>query len=147
MKNLISAFLLLLSSGLYAQQSDHASVNVYKDARVDLLLKKQADVNDVSTRNSTRRRTAPGYRLLVISTNSKQEAIAARTKIYSSFPELKPYMWHQSPYYKVKVGNFTSRQDAQAYQKKLAPYFPGGVFLMNDVVEVNPEATASSDSL
>lgn len=146
MKNLIPAFLLLLSSALHAQ-SDHASVNVYKDARIDLLLKKQADVNDVSTRNATRRRTASGYRLLVISTNSKQEAIAARTKIYSSFPELKPYMWHQSPYYKVKVGNFTSRQEAQAYQKRLAPYFPGGVFLMNDVVEVNPDASTPSDSM
>ncbi|AHF14524.1 sporulation protein [Niabella soli DSM 19437] len=144
MKFLIPAVLLLVATGLHAQ-SDNGSVTVHKDPRADLLLKKQADVNDASTRNSTKRRTASGYRLLVISTNSKQEAIAARTKIYSSFPELKPYMWHQSPYYKVKAGNFTSRKEAQAYQKKLAPYFPAGVFLINDVVEVNPEDNNSSE--
>ncbi|WP_018626691.1 SPOR domain-containing protein [Niabella aurantiaca] len=136
MKYILPFLMMFLSCQLMAQSG---GVAVYKDPRIDLLLKKQADVNNFSTRNAAARRTAPGYRLLVISTNNKAEAIAARTKIYSNFPELKPYMWHQSPYFKVKAGNFTSRQEAQAYQKKLAAFFPGGVFLMNDVVEVSPE--------
>ena len=41
-----------------------------------------------------------------------------RTKVLTNFPELKAYMWYQAPYYKVKAGNFTSRNDAQAYQKE-----------------------------
>lgn len=138
---LLPVFLFFLSSQLKAQ----GGVAVYKDPRIDLLLKKQADVNNISTRNSTKRRTAPGYRLLIISTNNKAEAIAARTKIYSNFPELKPYMWHQSPYFKVKAGNFTSRQEAQAYQKRLSAFFPGGVFLMNDIVEVSPDSPGSEE--
>jgi len=142
MKYILPFFLMFLSSQLMAQSG---GVAVYKDPRIDQLLKKQAEVNNLSTRNSTKRRTAPGYRLLIISTNNKAEAIAARTKIYSNFPELKPYMWHQSPYFKVKAGNFTSRQDAQAYQKRLAAFFPNGVFLMNDVVEVSPDASDSED--
>ncbi|WP_300601026.1 SPOR domain-containing protein [Niabella sp.] len=142
MKYVLPFLMLFLGSQLWAQTG---GVAVYKDPRIDLLLKKQADVNNLSTRNSSKRRTASGYRLLVISTNNKAEAIAARTKIYSNFPELKPYMWHQSPYFKVKAGNFTSRQDAQAYQKRLSAFFPGGVFIMNDIVEVNPDSSESED--
>lgn len=142
MKYVLSLLMVLLCSQLWAQTG---GVAVYKDPRIDLLLKKQSEVNNLSTRNSSKRRTAPGYRLLVISTNNKADAIAARTKIYSNFPELKPYMWHQSPYFKVKVGNFTSRQDAQAYQKRLGAFFPGGVFIMNDVVEVTPDNSESED--
>lgn len=142
MKFILPAFLLFVSSHLFAQSE---SVAVYKDPRIDILLKKQADVNNSSTRSSSKRRNGPGYRLLVISTNNKADAIAARTKIYSNFPDLKPYMWHQSPYYKVKAGNFTSRSEAQAYQKRLAPHFPGGVFLINDIVEINPDAGSNGD--
>jgi Sporulation related domain. len=54
-------------------------------------------------------------------------------------------MWYQAPYYKVKAGNFISRNDAQAYQKKLASIFPGNIFIMNDTVEVKPEETESSE--
>ncbi|SDD65500.1 SPOR domain-containing protein [Niabella drilacis] len=142
MKYVFLFSLVFLCSRLMAQSG---GVAVYKDPRIDLLLKKQAEVNNLSTRNSAKRRTAPGYRLLIISTNNKSDAIAARTKIYSNFPELKPYMWHQSPYFKVKAGNFTSRQDAQAYQKKLAAFFPSGVFIMNDIVEVNPGASEEEE--
>ncbi|MGJ7029579.1 SPOR domain-containing protein [Niabella hirudinis] len=142
MKYVFSFFLVFLCYGLMAQSG---GVAVYKDPRIDLLIKKQGEVNNLSTRNSAKRRTAPGYRILVISTNNKAEAIAARTKIYSGFPELKPYMWHQSPYFKVKAGNFTSWQDAQVYQKKLAALFPNGVFIMSDVVEVDPDSGESED--
>lgn len=137
MKQLLFLGALFISANIFGQSL--GSVAVYKDPRIEMLLKKQADVNNVSTRTATKRRTAKGYRLLVISTNNRNEAIAAKTKVYSSFPELKAYMWHQSPFYKVKAGNFTSRADAVNYQKRLSSFFPNGVFIMNDIVEVKPE--------
>lgn len=137
MKTLLFVSLLFLATGLFAQTT--GTVNVYKDPRIDILLKKQAEANDLSTRNTSKRRTARGYRLLVVSSNNRNEALAARTKILTNFPELKAYMWYQSPYYKVKAGNFTSRNDAQAYQKRMASMFPGNIFIMNDIVEVKPE--------
>ncbi len=148
MKILFSIFLLLTSATLFSQNSqklaadttgnnvDSGSVIVHKDARLDLLVKKQAEINEATTRES--RRTDKGFRLLIISTNSREEAIAAKTKVYSTFPELKAYLWHQSPYYKVKAGNFKDRKDAETYQRKLNPFFPKGVFIMKDVIEVKP---------
>ncbi|WWC83806.1 hypothetical protein PIECOFPK_01533 [Mycovorax composti] len=143
MKLVILFSALLMTTQLYAQST--GSINIYKDPRIDVLLKKQAEANNLSTRNSAKRRTAKGYRLLIISSNNRNEAIAARTKLLTHFPELKAYMWYQAPYYKVKAGNFISRNDAQAYQKKLASIFPGNIFIMNDTVEVKPEETESSE--
>ena len=119
-----------------SRKNDSSSVLVHKDPRVDLLVKKQAQINEVTSRDA--RRTDKGYRLMIISTNSRDEAIAAKTKIYTYFPELKAYLWYQSPYFRVKAGNFKDRKDAEAYQKRIGSYFPKGVFIMKDIIEVKP---------
>lgn len=82
---------------------------------------------------------------MIISTNNREEAIAAKTKVYTYFPELKAYLWHQSPYYKLKAGNFKDRKDAEAYQRRLNTYFPKGVFIMKDVIEVKPGEKEDKD--
>lgn len=115
--------------------SDTSSVKVHKDPRVDMLIRKQAQINEEASRNA--KKTGKGFRLLIINTNKRDEAIAAKTKIYTYFPELKAYLWYQSPYFRLKVGNFQDRKDAEAYQKRLNIYFPKGVFIMPDIVELN----------
>jgi hypothetical protein len=139
MKSFFVSFLSLVSISLSAQQlvSDTSSVVIHKDARVDLLVKKQAEINEETTRNA--RRVAKGFRLLVVNTNKRDEAINAKGKLYQYFPELKSYLLYQSPYFKLKAGNFKERKDAETYQKKLNAFFPSGVFIMNDVIEVKPD--------
>lgn len=130
---------LFVSANLMAQ-----SVAVYKDPRIDVLLKKQAEVNNVSTRNKTSRRTARGYRLLVANTNNRTEAMAARTKILTYYPELKPYLTHQAPYFKVAAGNFLTRAEASAYQRRMSSVLPGAV-IINATIEVKPEDVEDKD--
>ena len=142
MKIIILSVGILFTVQSFAQdtawkKTDSNSIIIHKDPRVDLLIKKQAQVNEEATREG--RKSGKGYRLMVISTSSRDEAIAAKTKIYTYFPELKAYLWHQSPYYKLKAGNFKDRKEAEEYQKKLNIYFPKGVFIMNDIVELRPE--------
>ena len=116
---------------------DTSSVIVHKDSRIDLLIKKQVQINEETSREA--RRIGKGYRLLVINTNKRDEAVEAKTKVYTFFPELKSYLIYQSPYFKLKVGNFKERKDAESYQKKLNAFFPKGVFVMNDMIEVKPD--------
>lgn len=132
--SLIVIAIMLFESQTMAQDTSTVknAVVVHKDPRLDLLMEKQAQINEATSRDS--RRTGKGYRLMIISTNNRDEAIAAKTRVYTNFPELKAYLWHQSPYYKVKVGNFKERKDAEAYQQKLSAYFPR-VLIMNDIVE------------
>ena len=137
MKKIIFFSSLLFSVNVFAQTgniADSNSVVIHKDPRIELLMSKQAEINEATSRDS--RKTGKGYRLMIISTNKRDEAIAAKTKVYTYFPELKAYLWHQSPYYKVKAGNFKERKEAEDYQKKMNAYFPKGVFIMNDIVEL-----------
>lgn len=141
-KFLLSLSLLAATVSLQAQDAvmDTArkSVVVHKDPRIDLLVAKQAQINEETSRDA--RRTVKGFRLMIISTNSRDEAIAAKTKVYTYFPELKAYLWHQSPFYKLKAGNFKDRKEAEQYQKKLNEYFPKGVYIMNDMVELSGDS-------
>ncbi len=147
MKQLLTIFISFLTITSYSQTYNRAdtgwknpadtnTVIVHKDPRIDLLVKKQAQINESTTRDS--KRTDKGFRLMIISTNSRDEAMAAKTKIYTYFPELKAYLWYQSPYFRVKAGNFKDRKDAEAYQRRMNTYFPKGVFIMKDVIEVKP---------
>lgn len=150
MKFIHTLILALLTGGLFAQTdstalplNDSNTVIVHKDPRLDLLVKKQAEINEITSRDG--RRTDKGFRLMIISTTSRDEAIAAKTKIYTYFPDLKAYLWYQSPYFRVKAGNFKDRKDAEAYQKRLNTYFPRGVFIMKDVIEVKPGKGGEND--
>ncbi|HEU4471392.1 MAG TPA: SPOR domain-containing protein [Flavisolibacter sp.] len=136
MKYLFVLLLSFCSKGLLAQDS-LSSIVVHKDPRVDVLVKKQADVNAAIKKAAAR--TAKGFRLLVVNTNKRDEALAAKTRIYTHFPELKAYLVYQSPYFKLKAGNFKTREEAKQYQASLAAFFPKGVFIINDVIEVTPE--------
>jgi len=139
-KSVLNLFCIFLCAGLNAQDSlqrnplDSNSVVVHKDQRLDLLIKKQIEINEETSRNA--RRSAKGFRLMVLNTDKREDAIAAKTKVYTYFPELKAYLNYQSPYFKLKVGNFKERKDAEAYQKRLDTYFPKGVFVINDIIEV-----------
>jgi hypothetical protein len=139
MKSVFICLFSLVSINIYAQQltSDTSSVVIHKDSRIDLLVKKQAEINEETTRNA--RRVTKGFRLLVVNTNKRDEAISAKAKLYQYFPELKSYLLYQSPYFKLKAGNFKERKDAESYQKKLNAFFPKGVFVMNDMIEVKPD--------
>jgi len=123
---------------------DTNTVVVHKDPRIDMLIKKQASINEISSRNS--KRTDKGFRLMIISTNNRDEALAAKTKIYTFFPELKAYLWYQSPYFRVKAGNFKDRKDAEDYQRRMNTYFPKGVFIMKDIIEVKPGKGEDDDN-
>jgi hypothetical protein len=118
-------------------QDSTGNVVVYKDPRLELLVNKQIEINEITTRNA--RRLAPGYRILVISSNNRNKVIEAKTKMYREFPELKAYMMYQAPFFRLKVGNFRERPDAEDYLSNVQRLFDGGVYIVPDTIEVRPE--------
>ena len=144
MKLLLLFLSICFSAAAFAQNdSAQAMVVVHKDPRVDLLVKKQASINTVSKKSVGR--TMRGYRLMVMNTSKRDEAIAAKTKVYTYFPELKAYLVYQSPFFRLKAGNFQTRDEADKYKKQMAPLFPKGVFVVNDTIEVKAEKTEEEE--
>jgi hypothetical protein len=129
----IFLILTFMYNGLaYAQDS-----LIYRDPRVDSLIRKQIQINELTTRDS--RRNIPGYRIQVANSTDRNQVFAIKTRIYQSYPELKPYLIYQPPNYKLKVGNFKTPEEAELYLQKLTQDFPSGVYLVHDIIEVKPD--------
>ncbi len=140
MKYIISCVLLILSHTLFAQ-TDTNSVVVHKDPRIEMLEKKQIQINELTTRDA--RSHVQGFRILVMSTNDRNKATNAKVKIYQEFPELRVYLDWQPPYMKVKVGDFKNRSEADPYLSNIQKLFPSGVYIVRDVIEVNPDKSGT----
>ncbi|GAC1456207.1 MAG: hypothetical protein NVSMB7_17580 [Chitinophagaceae bacterium] len=135
MKKMLMAVVVVWSFlSAMAQTDSTSSIVIHKDPRVDLLVKKQAQINEVTTREA--RRNIAGYRLQVINTSDRNAAISAKTKIYRLYPELKAYLLYQAPYFRLRVGNFKDPEEAEYYRKLLSKEFPNSVFLVHDTIEV-----------
>ena len=131
---------LLAGSAARAQvlQTDTLSggnVLVHQDPRLDLLIKKQADYNE---KMNLVRKFSTGFRIQVLNTVNRGDAVAARTRLLTEFPTEKVYLLYQEPYFKVRFGNFRNRGDAEEFQEKLDKLFPG-VFIIPSPIEPKPE--------
>jgi len=143
---LLSSILIItfVSSAQDSLSLDGPAVMVHKDPRVEALVQKQAYIN--ITAKKAAGRTMRGYRLMIVNTNSRDEAIAAKTKIYTHFPDQKAYLTYQSPFFKLKAGNYQTRDEAKRYQDLMNTLFPKGVFIVSDIIEVKPEKEADENS-
>jgi hypothetical protein len=133
-KTLIAVLFSVIALAVAAQTDSTSSIVIHKDPRVDMLVKKQAQINEITTRDS--RRNIAGYRLQVINTSDRSAAISAKTKVYQLYPELKAYLLYQAPYFRLRVGNFKDKDDAEDYRKSLSREFPNNVFLVRDTIEL-----------
>lgn len=64
-------------------------------------------------------RYAPGYRVQVYVGNQRQEVESIKLLIYQKFPELSAYLSYSQPTYKLKVGDFMRRLDAERYYSSI----------------------------
>jgi hypothetical protein len=144
MKNVVLLFLLFLVKEALAQgnvsNSVSSSVIIHKDPRIDMLVDKQANIN-VAVKKANGY-TMQGYRLLIVNTSNRNEAIEAKTKVYTNFPQLKAYLLYQTPYFKLKAGNFKTRDEAEKYQKKMNAIFTKGVYIIPETIEIKPDKDA-----
>lgn len=69
-----------------------------------------------------------GYRVQVFSDNNsrtaKNEARSKQRVISSRFPKYQTYVMYTSPYWRLKVGDFKTQQEANAAAEELRKAFP-----------------------
>ncbi len=78
------------------------------NSQVDMAL------DSIAVRNKTVRYST-GYRIQVYVGNDRKEVDEAKVYVYQNFSELNTYLTFSQPTYKLKVGDFTSRFDAERY--------------------------------
>ncbi len=119
--------------------ASNGTVRVIKDSRVDALIKKQIYINTLAIRNQ------PGFRVQVISTNKRADANEAKQKVMQLYPDVRTYLEFQAPYFKVRVGDYKTREDATELRDKLSSLFSGGVFVVPSTINVSPDKELSNE--
>lgn len=70
-----------------------------------------------------------GYTIQVYSGNNREDANEARSLVYKIFPDARPETTYVQPNYKVKVGKYLSRMEAQKLYSRLKADFPGALVI------------------
>jgi len=127
-------FLSLATLGQTQMVTDtiNSNVVVVKDSRIELLTKKKAEINKKA---ADARRPTKGYRIQVLNTTDRTKALAAKSQLLSNYPNQKTYLMYQAPYFKIRIGNFVEKRDADDLKKELAKLFPAGVFIIPSEIE------------
>lgn len=113
-------------------------VTVNKDKRIDLLGEKMYAYNVALSKNI---RSGKGYRLMLISTNDRNVAMSLRSRLLQQYPEHKVYMTYQTPFIKLKMGNFVEKAEAEKLKKQLMQQklVPGNIYVLPETIEIKPE--------
>lgn len=94
-------------------------VIIHQDKRIDKI------VADNTAGSGT---ITHGYRVQVFSSNmqrtAKDEAFATERRLREAFPDLGIYVSYSSPFWKVRVGNFQTSQEARAFSEEIIALFP-----------------------
>lgn len=72
--------------------------------------------------------TGSGYRVQVFSSNAqrtaKDESLNIERRLRSAFPGYGVYRTYSSPFWKVRIGDFRTQNDAQQFRAELLKTFP-----------------------
>ncbi|MFN8245807.1 MAG: SPOR domain-containing protein [Ferruginibacter sp.] len=120
------------------------TITIHKDARIDMLGKKMAEYNESL---SSKMKMVNGYRLMLLSTNDRAMAMQIRSQLLQQYSDQKVYMIFQSPYIKLKMGNYTERPEAEKMRKQLlaSKIISGNIYIVSEMVEAKQDKSANSE--
>jgi hypothetical protein len=129
--------LLFLSAKIsFGQSAQKTVVNadssliLHYDERYDLLLQKQKEQN-------LKNQSMTGYRIQIYFGGIRQKASEVKADFSSRFPDVASYLTYQQPNFKVRVGDFRNRIEAQKFMKQLDGMYPT-LFIVPDEVHLPP---------
>ncbi|MCK9613221.1 MAG: SPOR domain-containing protein [Bacteroidales bacterium] len=117
-------FFSIISLRLAAQQK----ITVIEDPRIVSLVEKHKYLNQ--------KQKISGWRVQIFfesGNNSKKRAHDKKGIFMAMFPEQGVYLMFQSPYYKVRVGDFRTRMDAEGFKQKLLDEFPDAFVVKDEI--------------
>jgi hypothetical protein len=121
-------------------------VTITKDDRIDLLGKKMAEYNEGL---ANKIHMEKGYRLMLLNTTDRNQALQMRSSLMQLYPEQNVYMTFQSPYIKLKFGDFLDKEEAEKMRKELngSKVVPGNIYVVPEMVEVKPDKNKQNASV
>ena len=107
-----------------------SSIIITKDARFGELINKQKEQNLVN-------QSMHGYRIQIYFGGVRQKASEVKIDFNTRYPEVQAYISYQQPNFKVRIGDFRNRYEAQRFLKDIEGLYPT-CFIVPDDVKLPP---------
>jgi hypothetical protein len=109
-------------------------VNIKNGAQGQSTIHKPQDAESISS--ELKQKTEPktkGYRLQVFLSQDKEQVMKMKAEFIKNFDDVEVYVDRKAPNYRLKVGDFYNRFDANAYKLKIAKLYPNAIVVSDDV--------------
>jgi len=123
---ILFATLLLFSFCVKAQKTDSAKVELVQDEKIPQMVQKYTDSQNGKIK---------GYRVQIFFGAEKIKAKGEKSKFLSKYSDVKAYEVFETPYFKIRAGNFRTKLEAYQFQQKIKEDFPGA-FIVEDEIEL-----------
>ena len=122
--------LIILAILAFTQiKAQNGSVKIVQDHQIESLIFKQIlinkNINDIN-----------GFKIQIKNTTTQKEANILRQNFSKYFPNLKSYLNYEPPYYKIRIGNYLTKIEAQKDLKKIKRKYYGA-YLVPCGVDIN----------
>jgi hypothetical protein len=122
-------FLIVCISSVSAQEI--GTLKVTKDPQIDSLIAKRLTLSKDNRSGSSIE--VSGFRVQIFSGLERQQAYAEHTKFKVRFPAYKIYISYVQPNYRVRVGDFRTRLEAEKFMNELKRYY-SSMFIFSEMI-------------
>lgn len=116
-----------------ASAQTRGKVEVVKDSRIDTLIAKRAELNKTAGIGQLM-----GFRVQLYSGSARKDAYNLQARFQQDFPDIRSYVSYTDPNFKVRVGDFRTRMDAEKFQDQLKRTYEG-TFIVTDKINTPQE--------
>jgi len=105
---------------------DEGHVELIQDPAIDTLLQKHVEMNEALLLN-TDNYAIDGYRIQIFEESGNKSSTRARevmAEFSTKYPKIPVYLTWQAPNFKVRVGDFETRMEAEGFLNKLKRSYP-----------------------
>jgi len=134
-KKIMLSLIFLFLCGFALSQNVGSNPNVDRDPRIDRLVEKHRQYNQANP-------GVDGFRVQIFfdsGNNSKKAAQTARERFMQLYPDIIAYLTFKSPYYRVRVGDFRTKLEAEGFLFQISSTYPNA-FTVPDRVQVEKKA-------
>jgi hypothetical protein len=75
----------------------------------------------------------PGFRIQIYVGNIRSEADGAKAYVYRNFPDMSPYITFSQPTYRVKIGDFMTKSEAEQVLSSIKQQYPTSVIIADKI--------------
>ncbi len=109
-------------------KKDSNNISLVQDKRIGQLIEKHIAINQ-------EKEGKKGFRVQIFFGSSKKDAMKIKTSFIESQPDHEAYVTYDTPYFKVRTGDFRTRIEASKLQKEISEEFPG-CFIVQDMIPI-----------